>query len=385
MVVDVDADEEEAPSPPYSPSVAAVDGGRSIAYDAIALTVFPEPDGDDGGAAARATPPPDDVVDVDVLLLHGMSPAGRRCWNFADRGGGGGARDARRRLAEAARSEAGDGGGRVGALRLIMPDRPGYGDSDAACDGIGDDGGGAGAAAALAAGYSYRRFAADMARLLEHARDGGSGAGGGGARRRRRRRHLIVLGTSSGGPCALAVRDRLLRDRDAGDLLREYYDGGAMGTIVCSSDGPYAHPDCPPEINEEDRKSLAGRSTEEYLREESRRPFRTKSWRGWITDYTLERRDWGFELGRDEDGVAAAAGSSAGERAGFCSPTVHVYTGGPRDFAASRMCGPFLTELIGDDAAFEAMEGQDHFYASRRPAVLAGMVTKLVDAALRAG
>ena len=295
-------------SPPYSPSVAVVDdaSGRRIAYDAVALKIHPEED--------------DERVDVDVLLLHGMSPAGRKCWNFADRGPQNVPQyDAKsiarnvRRLVEAVRSGP-CGGTRVAELRLVMPDRPGYGDSDPACEGIGEEEG------AVEAGYSYRRFSGDMRRVLEHA---ALNRGPGSARRRR---HLILLGTSSGGPCALALRDRLLNDARSGNV-REHYTGGVIGTIICSSDGPYARRDCPSEIAAEDGKSLDGRSTREYVREESRKPFRRSSKPGWITDYTLERNDWGFELGFDGAGGAAAGRSSGGED-GSCSPTVHVYTGG---------------------------------------------------------
>jgi len=62
----------------------------------------------------------------------------------------------------------------------------------------------------------------------------------------------------------------------------------------------------------------------------------------------------------------------------FCSPMVNAYIVGCRDFACSRLCGPFLVELIGDDAALKEMPDQDHFYASRKPVVLARMIMNVI-------
>ena len=81
---------------------------------------------------------------------------------------------------------------------------------------------------------------------------------------------------------------------------------------------------------------------------------------------------------REFDGDRAGAKRPAGEEAGFCAPTVHVYTGGGRDFAVSRRCDPFLKKLLGAGATLLVLEDQDHFYVSRKPAVLAWMVSELV-------
>lgn len=194
-------------------------------------------------------------------------------------------------------------------------------------------------------------------------------------------RLLIVLGTSSGGPGALALRHRLLNDTDVeDDELRNYYTGGVAGTILCSSDCPYAHPSCPGEILEEDAKDLNGRTGGEYVRDESQKSFRERNRLGWIADYALERNDWGFDLARQRQSRIEEGTCPHHEEDGaqFCSPVVHAYVGGPRDFAASRLCGPFLAELLGGDATLEEMSDQDHFYASRKPAVLARMIVNLI-------
>ena len=360
--------------------------GRKIVYDPVDLPLTSLCG--DSREEASADHGLENIVEVraDVLLLHGMTPNGRKCWSLVDHGERNIPQQTSksvakhvRKLVEAAEIEAaamssGDDAEaagarrRISALRCILPDRPGYGDSDPACEDIGV------VEEAVSRGYSYGDFARDMVRVLVHA------SGEAEDTNSTSERLLVVLGTSSGGPGALALRNHFLNEMDDCDELRKYYTGGVAGTILCSSDCPYAHPDCPDEILGEDAKDSNGRTKWEYIRDESQKSFRERNRLGWITDYTLERSDWGFNLARPGQEGHALDGDTARR---FCSPAVHAYLGGRRDFAGSRLCGPFLAELIGGDATLEEMLDQDHFYASRKPAVLARMVVKAIAQHLR--
>mmetsp|Transcript_16568 Transcript_16568/g.34970 ORF Transcript_16568/g.34970 Transcript_16568/m.34970 type:complete len:343 (+) Transcript_16568:236-1264(+) len=326
-----------------SPLSVVVDNttGRKIAYDIVSLPIDEQQDiGEDGN---------NNHLQLDVLLLHGMAPVGRKCWGLIDHSGRGAptknGRTADENLTtlkdtiQSANNR--DGNMQVKKIKFIMPDRPGYVDSDPAPE-IEEDVGDSGPT-----NYSYTQFARDMYRIIEdlnsHDND--------------EKRHLIVLGTSSGGPCALAVSNLFWRTSPATSSL--------LGTILTSADCPYAHAQCPPEVTQEDEKDLNGRTHREYAQEESLKKFRRKSKAGFANDYLLERLPWGFEVqqtGTDET-----------------RKPVHMYVGGEDDYLSIRLGAPFLKQILGDSATLEILEGEDHFYASRKPEVLAKMILKMVD------
>jgi len=151
-------------------------------------------------------------------------------------------------------------------VRLILIDRPGYGDSDMP-----------------PAGYSYTQWAEDLAQLADHLGDS----------------TFAVAGHSSGGPYALAAA-ALLRDR-------------VVACASISSDPPYAHPnatdavrgsdfifrvDGPSGMYGQDPMTRFQRSRENALKTGD--PDRIHAWKGgtlgFVTDYLLERAAWSFKL-----------------------------------------------------------------------------------------
>jgi pimeloyl-ACP methyl ester carboxylesterase len=147
-------------------------------------------------------------------------------------------------------------------VRLIAVDRPGYGGSSDP-----------------PAGYSYARFAADLAALAD-----ALGVEG-----------FAVAGHSSGGPYALA----------AAALL----PGRVLACAAVSSDPPYSHPRCPDAVHRSDGMSADGKGGF-YGRDPLAKvsAWRAKvlaaeagaerkwPWRqgvlGFVTDFTLERIPW---------------------------------------------------------------------------------------------
>eukprot|EP00985_Skeletonema_marinoi_P015033 scaffold7670_cov120-Skeletonema_marinoi.AAC.2 len=181
-----------------------------------------------------------------------------------------------------------------------------------------------------------------------------------------RKRSLIVLGTSSGGPCSLAIRNRILSETSS--LPNHIF----LGTIICSSDCLYSHPHCPQAVTSEDTKDLNGRSIQQYVQDESLKRFRRNSKHGFVTDYLLERTDWGFDL-------AAPSHVSCDDRANHRCNRVHMYVGGEDDYKSIRLGAQFLRELIGDDARLQILDEEDHFYASRKPELLAKLLATMTS------
>ena len=322
---------------------------RKIVYDVVSLSIIEE---------AEEVSKDDHHVYLDVLLLHGMAPVGRKCWGFKDHSGNNTSLMKNGKLAsenvntfiDQIRQYLID---KISHVRLIMPDRPGYCDSDAAPvvrgEGCDDN--------EASMGYSYAQFATDMLTVIEHARTNNDGDDNG------KKRDLIIVGTSSGGPCALAVRNRILSD--TASLPNHLF----LGTIICSSDCPYSHPQCPQTVTEEDTKDLHGRTIQQYAQDESLKRFRRKSKHGFVTDYLLERSDWGFDL----------AAECSDDRAHHCCNKVHMYVGGENDYNSIRLGVQFLKELIGSDANLQILDDEDHFYASRKPEVLAKLLVTMIS------
>ncbi len=337
-------------------SVSVDDNNRKIVYDVVSLPIIEEP-------SQRA----DAVAAVDVLLLHGMAPVGRKCWGLIDHTNNNSlmknGKLASENIHTFIKSIQQHSNNEISHMRLIMPDRPGYCDSDEAPsvkeEGCGEDDG-------ATQGYSYEQFATEMLTVIEHATAGNVVDDvDNDDINQSRKRHLIILGTSSGGPCSLSLRNRILSETTS--LLPNHT---FLGTILCSSDCPYSHPQCPQAVREEDTKDLNGRSIHQYAQDESLKKFRKKSKHGFVTDYLLERSDWGFDL---------AAPHVHSDRAHHSGKTVHMYTGGENDYKSIRLGAPFLKELIGDDAArLEVLDDEDHFYASRKPDVLAKLLATMI-------
>ena len=330
---------------------------RKIVYDVVSLAII---EGPSQQAAVVTDANKESQTRLDVLLLHGMAPVGRKCWGFKDHTGNKKSVMKNGKLAcenvstfiESIRQLSNN---EISHVRLIMPDRPGYVDSDAApslreevCVDNGET-----------MGYSYAQFASDMLTVIKHATAGDDDDDD------NKKRHLIILGTSSGGPCALAVRNRIL---SASHSLTNHT---FLGTIICSSDCPYSHPQCPQAVTEEDAKDLNGRSIEQYAQDESLKRFRRKSKHGFVTDYLLERSDWGFDL-------AASFHVSGDDRVHRCCDRVHMYVGGENDYKSIRLGVHFLKELIGVDARLQILDEEDHFYASRKPELLAKLLVTMI-------
>ena len=327
---------------------------RKIVYDVVSLSIIEE---------TEEAIKDDHHVYLDVLLLHGMAPIGRKCWGFKDHSGNNTSLMKNGKLAsenintfiETIRQYSNH---KISHVRLIMPDRPGYCDSDAApvVRGGGCDDNDA------SMGYSYAQFATDMLTVIDHTRTNNDGDDN-GTIDYGKKRDLIIVGTSSGGPCALAVRNRILSE--TASLPNHLF----LGTIICSSDCPYSHPQCPQAVTEEDTKDLNGRTIQQYAQDESLKRFRRKSKHGFVTDYLLERSDWGFDL-------AAECGD---DRAHHCCNKVHMYVGGENDYNSIRLGVQFLKELIGSDASLQILDDEDHFYASRKPEVLAKLLVTMIS------
>lgn len=340
-----------------------VAGKRKIVYDVVSLAIIEDPS-QQAAAAVTTAANKDNLVRLDVLLLHGMAPVGRKCWGYKDHTGNNKSVMKNGKLAsenvstfiESIRQLSKN---EISHVKLIMPDRPGYCDSDTAPSVREEEGGVDGG---TAMGYSYAQFASDMLTVIKHATTGDEDDDDDD-----KKRHLIILGTSSGGPCALAVRNRIL---SASNLLPNHV---FLGTIICSSDCPYSHPQCPQAVTEEDAKDLNGRSIEQYAHDESLKRFRRKSKHGFVTDYLLERSDWGFDL------AAPSRDGSGDDRAHYCCERVHMYVGGENDYKSIRLGVQFLKELIGGDATLQILEDEDHFYASRKPEVLAKLLVTMMS------
>jgi len=338
----------------------SIDDTRKIVYDVVSLAII---DQSSQQASTVSDSDKDDHLCLDVLLLHGMAPVGRKCWGLKDHTSNNSlmkngklASDNVNIFIEAIRQHSNN---KISHVRLIMPDRPGYCDSDAApavkeqgCD----DG--------ANKGYSYAQFATDMLRVVAHATAGDDDDDG--ELDSARKRSLIVLGTSSGGPCALAIRNRILSETSS--LPNHIF----LGTITCSSDCPYSHPHCPQAVTAEDAKDLNGRSIQQYVQDESLKRFRRNSKHGFVTDYLLERTDWGFDL-------AAPSHVSCDDRANHRCNRVHMYVGGEDDYKSIRLGAQFLRELIGDDARLQILDEEDHFYASRKPELLAKLLATMTS------
>ena len=329
-----------------------VEDKRKIVYDVVSLAIIDE-------TAKQTAATVGDHVYLDVLLLHGMAPVGRKCWGLKDHSGnlmknGKLASENVNTFIETIRQHSNN---KIAHVKLIMPDRPGYCDSDAAplvrgqrCDNE------------AATCYSYAQFATDMLTVIEHARTNNDGDDD-GTIDNGKKRELIIVGTSSGGPCALSVRNRILSETTS--LPNHLF----LGTIICSSDCPYSHPQCPQTVTEEDTKDLNGRSIQQYAEEESLKRFRRKSKHGFVTDYLLERSDWGFDL-------AAVSGDAHAHHS--CN-RVHMYIGGENDYKSIRLGAQFLKELIGGETRLQILDKEDHFYASRKPELLAKLLVTMIS------
>jgi pimeloyl-ACP methyl ester carboxylesterase len=337
--------------------VSVNDNHRTIAYDVVSLPIIEEPSNNKADA-------------VDVLLLHGMAPIGRKCWGFKDHANNNSlmknGKLASENIKTFIKTIQQHSNNEISQVRLIIPDRPGYCDSDVAPsvkEKSRDEDNGA------TQGYSYEQFATDMLTVIEHATADGvdDDVNTDYDVNQPRKRLLIILGTSSGGPCSLSLRNRILSQSSS---LRNH---NFIGTIVCSPDCPYSHPQCPQAVIDEDTKDLNGRSIFQYAQDESLKRFRKKSKHGFVTDYLLERSDWGFDLGFD---LAAPHVSSDG--AHHSGKAVHIYIGGENDHKAIRLGAPFLKHLIGNDARLEVLDEEDHFYASRKPDILAKLIATLM-------
>jgi len=88
-----------------------------------------------------------------------------------------------------------------------------------------------------------------------------------------------------------------------------------------------------------------------------------------VTDYLLERSDWGFDL-------AAVSGDAHAHHS--CN-RVHMYIGGENDYKSIRLGAQFLKELIGGETRLQILDEEDHFYASRKPELLAKLLVTMIS------
>jgi hypothetical protein len=198
----------------------SINDTRKIVYDVVSHAIIEK---SSQQASTVSDTDKDDHVCLDVLLLHGMAPVGRKCWGLKDHTSNNNSLMKNGKLAsdnvntfvEAIRQHSNN---KISHVRLIMPDRPGYCDSDAAPSVKGCDDG-------ANKGYSYAQFATDMLKVVAHATAGDDDDYG--ELDSARKRSLIVLGTSSGGPCALAIRNRILSETSS--LPNHIF----LGTIIC--------------------------------------------------------------------------------------------------------------------------------------------------------
>jgi hypothetical protein len=56
-----------------------------------------------------------------------------------------------------------------------------------------------------------------------------------------------------------------------------------------------------------------------------------------------------------------------------------MYVGGDDDYKSIRLGAQFLRELIGDDARLQILDEEDHFYASRKPELLAKLLATMTS------
>ena len=384
---------------------------RKIVYDIVTLDIPPPqktqeqeqdpPEGEDEtstiptNTTMGTTGRLDDTkeqANLNILLLHGMAPNGRKCWGYIK-----GSRTKNGNTVEENLEELTDSIQQhqqrshstrtIIKIRLILPDRPGYCDSDPIL--ISNKNPNEDSDTSKVVHYSYKQFASDMETLIQHVvmKDGKSN------RQEQEKEHSqqqsqqqywIVLGTSSGGPCALSVTHYLFLNPQSKDIQKQHH---FLGTILCSSDGPYKHPSCPANIWEQDSKYFNDMTIYEYTLKESKKKFRKHIQNGFMVDFLLERQDngWGYDYNVFLPATTTSTNSSDNiqdNKTNTALFPVHLYLGGEKDDLTIRMVAPFLQQWISGEnnknVPLYVLSSEDHFYASRRPHILGTMICEIV-------
>lgn len=346
--------------------------GRQLVYDEHVLVL--------NGARLGARTIHDNI---DVLLLHGMSPKGRasfplrkhadldvirkeltRCFLHV---GGGNNSDENHYLKSTPEVST--------QVRILALDRPGYCDSSAP-----------------PFGYSYKRFAEDIHRLLQHIHrvpdEKPEGSPDSRQVQTQQERQLYVLGQSSGGPCALALAFFLhafsLEEKSTiWHVVR--------GVALTSADAPYTHPDAPEDLlaalKTADLKTLekvhqSSSSSSASLHAEPgggidlmelATKHRGKGGAaiaaGWVNDFTLERLLWGFSC-ESIDRLAIPV-------------RVHV---GEKDFDVITHSADFYAERLlaqATEGHVHVIAAEGHFY-TRKPDTLGKIIGETIASSLDA-